>query len=438
LSAIEKRFDVKITAIPPATPAGEAFAIALARAFGVQLWQAEQIARDVPMVVKRGVTLPIAQKLLALLTSLGAEATILGDLPPPALASPHAPTLLSAPSEQQRPERVPLIIEVPPLNLGIPPPAAASVPSPSSPAAPDAPRPKVPSLPPLALPVPRTAPPAALDLPAVGQSNRPPVGGSAPPEEIPPWLPKGGEIQLDTSAPAAPPVPSPQAGPAAGLLAPSPGGMATASALPMSRAAPLPTSPTSTARSFAITPGVIGIGVLVVGAIGWAVLSRWSSRQADFKLLGNTPLEDSACKERYCLTGVGLDESRHGKRTLVVAWRSECLDPNYRVFLEGLSAAHQDDLEVVGVALTVPDTRDPRAAGMGPTPPPESWPPSSCLVHFDVLAPDHGYASDWLASPVTYMCEADGRVTSIWHGGMTQNQRDRLATWLDGKTWEAK
>ena len=86
----------------------------------------------------------------------------------------------------------------------------------------------------------------------------------------------------------------------------------------------------------------------------------------------------------------------------------------------------------------MPDTRDPRAAGMWPTPPPTSWPPSSCDVHFDVLAPDHGYASDWLASPVTYMCDADGKVTSIWHGGMTQNQRDRLATWLDGKTWEAR
>jgi hypothetical protein len=46
-----------------------------------------------------------------------------------------------------------------------------------------------------------------------------------------------------------------------------------------------------------------------------------------------------------------------------------------------------------------------------------------------------GYASDFLAPPISYLCDADGSLIAVWRGGMSPNQRERLTSWVEGKPW---
>src|SRR5271154_4459409 len=85
----EERFDVWVRWVPARTPQGEEFALALARVFAVELWMAEHVARQAPMVVKRGVDRTVAESMRDVLELLGAGVEIRSALapsvrPPPA------------------------------------------------------------------------------------------------------------------------------------------------------------------------------------------------------------------------------------------------------------------------------------------------------------------------------------------------------------------
>src|SRR5260221_9215989 len=73
----EKRFDVRVSSAPAMTPQGEAFAAALARAFGIDTATAQRLVSSVPIFVKRGVSSDVAESLRRMLSSLGATVEII-------------------------------------------------------------------------------------------------------------------------------------------------------------------------------------------------------------------------------------------------------------------------------------------------------------------------------------------------------------------------
>ena len=68
----EEKFDVRVLSTPRTTPHGEDFAPALSRVFGIEPWMAERVAREAPVLVKRGVSLEVAEHLRATLEDLPA------------------------------------------------------------------------------------------------------------------------------------------------------------------------------------------------------------------------------------------------------------------------------------------------------------------------------------------------------------------------------
>jgi hypothetical protein len=180
--------------------------------------------------------------------------------------------------------------------------------------------------------------------------------------------------------------------------------------------------------------------VLGLLGFGWFLVARVIMRTGDVQMLGNTPESETWCVNAYCLTGSETGDRYMGKRTLMISWRAGCLeDQDYRTYLEGLAAKHKDDLVVVGVALATPAKKVAR--GLPPAiaqPPPETWPPDGCSPAFDVLPVDQGYVADRVNPPVTYLLDEKGKLIATWRGGMSPEQRERLATWLDGNAWEQR
>jgi hypothetical protein len=171
-------------------------------------------------------------------------------------------------------------------------------------------------------------------------------------------------------------------------------------------------------------------------AVGFIGVNRWLHSLGDAKLLGNTPTENTIATQNFGLTGPGLGAEPRTKLTLVVAWREGCLGDDYARFLRDLSEAHRGDLTIVGAGLAVPPKHDPRALGKPPESPPDPWPPRDCTPSFEVIPTSRGYVSDFLPAPATYLYDADGALIAAWRGGMSPQQRESLATWLDGRTLE--
>src|SRR5262249_45951134 len=99
----DKRFDVRVTTAPATTPAGEPFATALARAFGIDAATAQKLAASAPCFVKRGVAIDVAEGLRRTLGNLGAGVEVLeaaakgASTSAPASASASASTSAPAP-----------------------------------------------------------------------------------------------------------------------------------------------------------------------------------------------------------------------------------------------------------------------------------------------------------------------------------------------------
>ena len=208
-----------------------------------------------------------------------------------------------------------------------------------------------------------------------------------------------------------------------------------------------PTTAPPTARSWTPLPpfpqrGMVSLsrgGVLFLVAAALALsafgLTRWVHRFGDAYLLGNTPNEETACGSHYGLTGPGIGLDRRAKLTLVVAWRTGCLSDDYRRFLQDLADSHRDDLAIVGAGL-VARGHSPQRIGKTTEPPPDPWPPAGCEPGFEMLPIDRGYVSDSLSPPATYLYDRNGVLIAAWRGGMSPQQRERLATWLNGRTWD--
>jgi hypothetical protein len=181
----------------------------------------------------------------------------------------------------------------------------------------------------------------------------------------------------------------------------------------------------------------MGLVVAALAGVGLWALAHRMHLDADARMLGNTPATESMCDGRvYCISGGGLDPALRGKRTIVVAWRTGCLDDEYRRFLTDLAEQHPQTVKIVAAALSVPNSNDRRLAGRTPAPPPEQWPPPHCDPGFDALPVDHGYVGDVVAPPVTYLFDADGALVAVWRGGMAPIQRERLVAWLEDRVSE--
>lgn len=182
--------------------------------------------------------------------------------------------------------------------------------------------------------------------------------------------------------------------------------------------------------------GTVLLGAAAAIALVFVGFTHWLRSVGDAKMLGNTPAEETLVAGHYGLTGPGIDPDRRAKLTLVVAWHAGCLSEDYARFLQDLADAHRGELAVLGAGLSVPASHDPRALGKVPVPPPDPWPPKGCEPGIEVLPIGRGYVSDFLAAPATYLYDSDGALIAAWRGGMSPIQRERLATWLDGKTWD--
>ena len=195
--------------------------------------------------------------------------------------------------------------------------------------------------------------------------------------------------------------------------------------------APLPPPP----RTLGPSTGALLFGGAALLALAFVGTMHWLRSVGDAKMLGNTPSEQTACTRHYGLTGPGLDPARRAKLTLVVAWRTGCVSDDYRAFLRDLGEAHRGELAIVGAGLAA---GGPDRIGFGPLPqpPPAPWPPAGCDPGFETLPINRGYVIDSLSAPATYLYDADGALIAAWRGGMSLEQRERLTTWLDGRTWD--
>src|SRR5260221_10112918 len=158
-----------------------------------------------------------------------------------------------------------------------------------------------------------------------------------------------------------------------------------------------PASPVLSASRarFSVSPMMIGILVVLGGVvIAMVFVTRWLRVTNDVSMLGNTVMEDTTCRGQFCLRGPGIEDSKRAKRQLVVAWRTGCIDDDYRAFLQGLAEKHPREIAIVAAGLAVPPSNNPRAFGRVPEPPPDVWPPAGCEPGIDVLPVDRGYASD--------------------------------------------
>jgi hypothetical protein len=195
-----------------------------------------------------------------------------------------------------------------------------------------------------------------------------------------------------------------------------------------------PLAPPPPRGPLGLSRGALFFLVAAAIAISAFGLTQWVHRMGDAYLLGNTPNEETACGSHFGLTGPGLGIDRRAKLTLVVAWRTGCLSDDYRRFLQDLADSHRDDLAIVGAGL-VGQTRGPQN-GRPTEPLPDPWPPAACEPGFEMLPLDRGYVSDSLSAPATYLYDKNGVLIAAWRGGMSPQQRERLATWVDGRTWE--
>src|SRR5262249_27763484 len=84
------------------------------------------------------------------------------------------------------------------------------------------------------------------------------------------------------------------------------------------------------------SPMWIGLAILLVAGGGVWGLSRFLRASADEKMLGNTPDQETACRGHFCIKGSDLPEDYKAKHVVVVAWKTGCLDDDYRTFLEDL------------------------------------------------------------------------------------------------------
>jgi hypothetical protein len=189
-------------------------------------------------------------------------------------------------------------------------------------------------------------------------------------------------------------------------------------------------------RAFILSPLAILLGGAFLSILAMVGFTRWLHGKSDAEMLGNTPNGDSACATHFGLTGPGLGDDRHTKLTLVVAWQAGCLGDDYRKFLEDLQARHRGELQIVGAGLAIPPSHERRLLGKDPEPPAGPFPPKGCEPGFEVLPISQGYVSDFLSSPATYLYDDEGSLIAVWRGGMSPMQRERLATWLDGRTWD--
>jgi hypothetical protein len=138
---------VRVISVPRATPSGEPFNDALARLFGVDASVAERIAREAPVVVKRGVARDVAEPLRQKIASLGAGVEVVA-------CGARPPSIEIAVAPSPPPAARPPATAAPP-----PPPAAPVVPAGIAPARPPS------ALPPP--PRPFALSPAAIGLGAV-------------------------------------------------------------------------------------------------------------------------------------------------------------------------------------------------------------------------------------------------------------------------------
>ncbi len=189
--------------------------------------------------------------------------------------------------------------------------------------------------------------------------------------------------------------------------------------------------PIAQRRSFHIPRPVFLAGA--VAAVGFAVFTttRWIKGQSDQRLLGNTPMRETLCVSTDCLDSVGIRPPRRAEYTLLLAWQGGCLEPTYAASLTQLSKRYPESkLAIVGAALAVPASSDPRAFGRRPMPAPTEWPEQGCSPEITLVPPAEGHVNDFLAPPITYLFDSDGRLLAVWRGGMSPSQREQLATWL--------
>ena len=380
-------FDVRVLQAPPVTPQGERFATALGRAFGVDVAMAERVVRDAPIIVKRGVSVAVANRVRQTLEILGAVVEV---------TEAGRPSVSAATEGQE---------VTPILSLPVAPPTAP--PQPIGPL----------TVSTAATPLPRPRPTPASN-PAVKLLVPPP----ATTREHAPWAaPEPGEYLL----PQPPPRPSARPPSGSGSISP----LVSPSARPITILA-APKAPQR--RGF--LPLAMGAFLLLACVAAFVVQSLKSSHDA--QLLGNVPSHESACGSHFGLTGPGLAEEQRAKLTIVVAWRNGCLSDDYRAFLDDLYRKHRGEVEVVAAGLAVPPSLDARGEGKAPQHPPEEWPPSGCELGFDVLPTTRGYVADFLAPPATYLYDADGWLIAVWRGGMSPQQREKLSAWIDQRPWE--